>query len=391
MYRAIQILFFLLIGVGVFAQPYSNMRLKRYSEVSDTIRLDTLSIIPNSVVVFDSSGRLLDSVYYKVNYSNATIIFNDGFKESWIDGIKIIYRVFPLSFSKQYYHKDINKLISADSLMGYDRPKYIINSQQRKPFGDNIEASGSISRGITFGNNQDVVVNSDLNLQISGEIDNHIKIEGAISDKSIPFQPQGNTQRLEEFDRIYLRAYTPTFEVQAGDVELQSRGESFLQYNRKVQGLALLISNNYFSSGDTTIIHGAASAAKGRFARNTFIGVEGNQGPYKLNGAERVTYIVIIAGSERVYVDGKLLTRGETNHYTIDYNTAELNFTPMMRITGNSRISIEFEYTERSYARFIVTSGVEQRIGRTTLRVEAFSEQDSKNQPIDQPEKNLHG
>lgn len=382
MYRAFYISIFLFVTVGVFAQPYSNRRLKRYTELSDTIKLDTLSIIPNSVIVFDSSGHLIDSSSYNIDYSKALLIRKPASNRA--ERLKIAYRVFPLSFSKQSFNKDFSKLISSDSLMGRESPRYIANTQPRKPFGDNIEASGSISRGITFGNNQDVVVNSDLNLQISGELENGLKIEGAISDKSIPFQPQGNTQRLEEFDRIYLRAYTSKFEVQAGDVELQLRGKSFLQYNRKVQGLALSVNNNYLSKGDTTIIHGAASAARGKFARKIFNGIEGNQGPYKLNGAEGETYIVIIAGSERVYIDGRLLTRGETNHYTIDYNTAELTFTPMMRITGNSRISIEFEYTDRSYARFIVASGVEQRIGKTTLRVEAFSEQDSKNQPIDQ-------
>lgn len=384
MYRVICIIVFLFINFGVFAQPYSNRRLKRYTELSDTIKLDTLSIIPTSIAVFDSYGRLIDTTLYKVNYSKAELIFNRGFQSFDVKELKIIYRVFPLSFSKPFYNKDLSKLISADSLIGRESPRYIANTQQRKPFGDNIETSGSISRGISFGNNQDVVVNSDLNLQISGELENGLKIEGAISDKSIPFQPQGNTQRLEEFDRIYLRAYSSRFELQAGDVELQMRGKGFLQYSRKVQGLALSANNNYLSKGDTTLIHGAASVAKGKFARKNFNGIEGNQGPYKLSGAEGEAYIIIIAGSERVYIDGKLLTRGETNHYTIDYNTAELTFTPMMRITGNRRISIEFEYTDRSYARFIVASGVELRIGKTTLRVEAFSEQDSKNQPIDQ-------
>lgn len=384
MLRLINIVFFSFIGIGVLAQPYSNQRLKKIIELSDTIKLDTMSIIPNSVFIIDVKGNVIDSSNYFINYSRALFLPNQKFQGAGIKEITIIYRVFPIFFSKEYFNKDKKKLISSDSLLGILPSRYALNPTTAKPFGDNIEASGSISRGITFGSNQDAVVNSGLNLQISGMIDNHINIEGAISDKTVPFQSQGNTQRLEEFDRIYLRAYTSNFEIQAGDVELRSRSNSFLRFNRNVQGLDVAIQNDFISKDDSTRIQASASVAKGKFSRNTFNGIEGNQGPYKLTGAEGETYLIIIAGSERVYIDGTLLTRGESNHYTIDYNSAELNFTPLMRITGNSRINIEFEYTERSYARFLVTSTVEHKIRNTTVRVNAFSEQDGKNQPVDQ-------
>lgn len=383
LYRLIQIVFFVLISVGLYAQSYSNQRLKRFYAITDTLKLDTLSIIPGSELIIDAEGRIIDSSYYRINYPNALLLPDQKLKAQGYS-ITATYRVFPLSFSKIYLNKDKGKLISPDSLLGRQSARYIAYKSSSKPFGDNIEASGSISRGISFGNNQDAVISSGLNLQLSGEIDNHIMIEGAISDKTIPFQPQGNTQRLEEFDRIYLRAYTSKFEVQAGDVEIESRGNGFLRYNRNVQGLALSIQDDFLAKEDSTRIQASAAVAKGKFSRNSFVGVEGNQGPYRLTGSEGETYLVVIAGSERVYVDGTLMVRGETNQYTIDYNTAELTFTPMMRITGSIRISVEFEYTERSYARFVLTSGVEQRIKSTTVRVNAFSEQDSKNQPIDQ-------
>lgn len=383
MYRIIQISFFILISLGLNAQSYKNQRIKRVSEIADTIRIDTLSIAPASCFVFDQNGKILDTTLYRIDYSNAFFISSLQLRERTTK-VTIVYKTFPLFFAKEYYNKEQEKLISPDSLMGKQAIRYVAYNANQKPFGDNIETSGSISRGISFGSNQDAVVNSSLNLQISGELENNIKIEGAISDKMVPFQPQGNTQRLEEFDRIYLRAYTKKFEVQAGDVEVKSLGSIFLKYSRNVQGLAFSVNDDFISADDTTKVIASASVAKGKFSKNNFTGVEGNQGPYKLSGAEGESYIIVIAGSERVYIDGKLLNRGETNDYTIDYNTAELIFTPTMRITGNSRISVEFEYTERSYARFVVTTGIEQRINNTILRVNAFSEKDSKNQPVDQ-------
>ena len=52
-------------------------------------------------------------------------------------------------------------------------------------------------------------------------------------------------------------------------------------------------------------------------------------------------YVIVISGSERVYVNGVLLKRGENNDYTIDYNAGEIVFTSLFTITSEMRISIE--------------------------------------------------
>lgn len=383
MFKVTHIIILILIGLGLCAQPYKNQRNKIVTHLSDTIKLDSLSIIPRSEMVLGDGIKLIDSSYYKINYSEALLFLSDRIKNDYKQ-IHIRYRVFPISFSKVYFHKDQKKFLSPDSLMGLEIPRFIIEDQKQNPFGDRIETSGSISRGLSFGNSQDVVVNSGLNLQINGALSDGIKIEGAISDKAIPLQPLGNTQRLEEFDKIYIKAYTPSFELQAGDVEVKTIGNSLLRYSRNVQGVALSIHRGNLNISDSTSIKTTAAVAKGKYSRNSYIGMEGNQGPYRLTGSEGETYIVVIAGSERVYIDGKLLTRGESNQYVIDYNLSEITFTPMMPITGNSRINIEFEYTERSYARFILASEVEQRFKKYTVRFSAFSEGDSKNQPYNE-------
>ena len=75
------------------------------------------------------------------------------------------------------------------------------------PF-NGLNTSGSISRGITIGNNQNAVVDSQLDLQITGKLSDKISIRASIQDANIPTQQGGYTQNLEEFDQIFIELYS---------------------------------------------------------------------------------------------------------------------------------------------------------------------------------------
>jgi hypothetical protein len=85
------------------------------------------------------------------------------------------------------------------------------------------------------------------------------------------------------------------------------------------------------------------------------------QGPYRLTGRNNERAIIIVPGSERVYIDGIEMVRGETNDYTIEYGNGEVFFTAQRLITSASRIVVDFEYSDRQYPRNFFAAGTKQK------------------------------
>lgn len=365
-----------------FSQNLSNFRTKKFTLDKDSVLLDSLSIAPNSVIIYDNNGKLISDSLFRIDYAKAILYVAENQKNE-TKQISISYRVFPINFSKKYFNKDYNKI--ADTIKGTNE-QYIYNVSEYHGsdiFKSNeLNKRGSISRGISFGNNQDVIVNSSLNLQLSGKINENLNILAAITDNNIPIQPDGNTQQIQEFDRVFITLFNDNINLTVGDFEIKKPTGHFMNMNKKVQGASITTITEFEKFKLINSVSGAVS--KGKYSRQGFNGIEANQGPYKLRGAENENFIIILAGSEKVYIDGKLLKRGQDNDYTIDYNTAELIFTPNQPITKDKRIIVEFEYSDKSYARFLVTNSNEFVSKKAKLWLNIFSEQDSKNQPIHQ-------
>ena len=368
----------------VQAQELSNQRIKKIL-FSDTITLDTLSIIPGSLILKDVSGENIDSTIYTFDFSHSRIIFKSLFsaKNSFL--ITASYRVFPVNLSKEFKHKDKNFLLKKESLN--PNPFYSFSENKSSPifeFGG-LEKNGSISRGISFGNAQDVVVNSNMNLNLSGKLSDDIEITAAISDRNIPIQPEGNTQQIQDFDKVFIKLSTKKSKLIAGDLELTRPACYFMNFYKKAQGALLTTTQDILNKNgqiDKLTVTASAAISKGEYAKNTIIALEGIQGPYRLTGAENETYITVLSGTEKVFIDGRLLNRGQENDYVIDYNSATITFTPKQLITKDKRITVEFQYSDKNYARSLLFAGTEYQKKKLTLRFNYYSEQDMKNQPL---------
>lgn len=371
-----------LLGCIIPAFAQSNFKTKKYLALNDTLFLDSLSLIPGTVSVKGLPAR--DTNSYKINYPLKALILY----EKTPDTLTVTYKTFPYNFEKPFFHKSTEVLTKDLSLPvnPYSITFDANNPNSESFLSDGLNKNGSISRGISFGNNQDVVVNSSLNLQVSGKLTQEVDLLLAATDDNIPFQADGTTAQLQEFDKVFIQLNNKTSKLIVGDFQLQRPNSYFMNFYKRSQGA--YFSNIYqdTTAGNTvtfkTQLSGAVS--KGKFARNVIQGVENNQGPYRLRGADNEPFIIVLSGTERIYIDGKLMERGQDNDYVIDYNTAELTFTAKQIITKDKRIIAEFQYAERNYARSLYFFGEEAEFKKLKVRFNFFGEQDNKNKTLQQ-------
>ncbi len=374
------LLFFLVLCGSYHAQLFESKQQKFYAAVSDTLVLDSLSLVPGTVSMELFPAGSSEPV---IDYAQHALIFS-GHRP---DSARIRYQRFPYNFEKRHFHKDQSQLYADLSRHNPFTIRYNAPNRSDLFVSDGLNKNGNISRGISFGNNQDVVMNSNLNLQVSGKLTPEIDLLMAATDNNIPFQADGTTAQLQEFDKVFVQLSNENNKMVVGDYQLSRPQNSyFMNFYKRAQG---------FSADNTTIdtIGGkevsfkttmAGAVSKGKFARQVFFGIESNQGPYRLRGAENEMFIIVLSGTEKIYIDGRLLQRGQENDYIIDYNTGELTFTARQLITKDKRIVAEFQYAERNYARSLFFFAEEVSTRKTKAYMNFFSEQDNKNRPLQQ-------
>ncbi len=372
-----------LIGSYAFGQDTISLYKSKRVAATDTIVLDSVSINSSYFELKTKTGVVLDTSLYKVNFALAKVFLSKKAK-SLTDTLTVNYLKYPDFLTRTYFVFDPKIIVKSNSEISQKLQKLEETNYKKEtnPF-EGLSTLGSITRGITVGNNQNAVVNSELDLQITGKLSDKVSIRASIQDANIPTQEGGYSQNLDEFDQIFIELYSKYWNIRAGDVNLQNTGTFFGNFTKKVQGISL--SGKLVNKDSTNLTAYAAGAlVRGVFTRSTFTGQDGNQGPYKLTGPNGELFVLIVSGSERVFVNGILLKRGENNDYVIDYNAGEITFNPTYPVTDAMRIVVEYQFTDRSYTRFVGYAGGRFTSKKLDVGVYLYSESDAKNQPLQQ-------
>lgn len=384
------IVFCLIFGSTLAAQTRIKFERVAPFEQEFIIPSDSVGIVfqlPDSFIIAETDSVWLDSTLLskQTDYLADLIPGRLIFKKTLEPGkqVRIKYHFFPVKLRPLYFHQWLTQLPTPNDSLE-ENITVIERFQapaQDVPLiaGSELQKSGSIVRGISVGSNQGLKLDSGLRMQLSGRIANKVDVIAALTDQNTPIQPEGNTQTLQEIDKVYVQIKSDYFQATLGDYQMNYENGEFGRYSRKLQGVmgTLTLKN--------TAVTLSGAISKGQYTSNQFMGREGNQGPYQLKGEQGQTDIIVIAGTEKVWIDGELMTRGETNDYIIEYGNGQITFTRNRLITEESRITVDFQYSDQKFRRNLYTGRVttgffENKINLTTSIIH---EADDKSNPLD--------
>jgi len=379
---------FLLFVIGsslVFAQTRGNLGSISLFEKDLVIQGEDRKgpyFLPDSLIIQHSEiifidGTFIPKMAYDFNYINGEIRFKNSVDKNSL--IRVLYKIIPRPLKKQYYHRQVIRRVFEAPTGPADAYKIPVDAKKEEDFAANLTKSGSITRGITVGSNRGLKVNSSLNINVSGKVAENVEVVAALTDQTTPIQPEGTTQNLQEIDKVFVQIKAPNMSATMGDFQLNYSGTQFARYSRKLQGAMGT------AQADNFLLTVSGAVSRGKYLSMSFMGQEGYQGPYQLKGDRGQIDIIVLAGTERVYIDGEQMVRGETNDYIIDYATAQITFSRGRLITSDSRIVVDFQYSDEKFRRNLYsTEGKAQfwdgkiKFGTTFLR-----EADDRNNPLD--------
>ncbi|HCT52243.1 MAG TPA: hypothetical protein DF712_07250 [Balneola sp.] len=309
--------------------------------------LEESIIVSSDLIAIPTQNWLYDPIR-----GNLTFRETDSFSFQGISDVSVSFKYYPFSLRRFYNDKAVQPLDSSilDDESSNQFSVFSSSDQTKRSTGSELQQRGSLSRGIIVGTNQDFALESGLDFELSGKLTDDVTISAVLTDKSIPIQPDGTTQNLKEFDKVFIQVQAPNTTIEMGDVDISMEKSTFAKLNRRLQGAAGYNTSNY------TNLSAAASVVRGVFKSVNFQGLEGVQGPYRLTGNENEEFVIILAGTERVYINGQLVQRGEDGDYIIDYGLGEIYFTNNLLIKDETRIVVEYEYIDQNFNRTLVAA-----------------------------------
>ena len=321
---------------------------------------------------------------YTFDYNNGLITFSSPLSDN--DSLWVSYQKLNLNLRKKYFHRELVYSTQGGSLGQDDesRSQNIPKVRKRKfTFGkeklsSDFVLTGSKTFSFEVGSKKDLSLRQGLSLAAKGNMTENLEVSLILSDQNVPVTSQGTTKRLEELDKVLIQVKSPNFTGILGDYYLKLSHSEFSHYEKKLKGVKgdAAIGDNFFSA--------AFASSKGEYFYNRFQGQENKQGPYQLRGKKGETGIMILPGTERVWVDGKEMQMGSDNDYTIDYSRGTIQFTPRQLITAFSRISVDFEYSVENYQRDFYSGSLGTRFfdGKLEFKLTGISEKDNRDHPL---------
>ena len=325
------------------------------------------------------NGAPLTSLDYEINYQRGLIRLTRGFGDD--ASVVVSYTRMPFLLDSVYSLRDIEFAEGAEPVPQRPQAETIQAPSTTFNPGNNLVFGGIKSVSFTTGSNQGASLDQTLRANVEGNLTNSIKVRALLSDNNLPIQPQGNTEELEYLDKVFVEFTGPRAKATLGDFAFDNNFTEFNSFRRELKGVWGEVNAANLKVG------AAGGTAKGVFRTIQFRGTAQLQGPYELLAQGRTNGEVVIAGTERVFMDGEQLQRGQDRDYTIDYDRGLITFTPRRPITADNEIAVDLEVTQRKYERtsgYATLQTLDQITGGMEMRTMMAIEQDDSGRPESQ-------
>ena len=281
---------------------------------------------------------------YRVDYDAATLLFQHDLTRG--TPILVRYQQIP-QVLRQVYRRREGPVDPSGDPPAQRVPKAVVSPPRgasprlRRAREPALEIGGAKSIQVGFGSDREPELTQSLRVQITGEVARGVEVVAMLSDRNLPLQAEGRTQALQELDRVLFQVRSRSLTAGLGDQEVAFDETTFGRYRRRLQGANLALSLPEWDAE----LFGAVS--EGRWHTRRIAPAEGYQGPYPLAGDGGGSAGPVVVGSERVFLDGRVLRRGESQDYVIDAERGVLTFSPSHPISAHSRITVEYQVRDQ--------------------------------------------
>ncbi|MCX7021805.1 MAG: hypothetical protein NTW26_05960, partial [bacterium] len=323
-------------GASELAESYEALPRVEVQLTADGMtaqfRLPHRLILAGSESVLRDGAPLEPLADYRMDYTAGVLVILAGPPRAGTV-LTVAYRYLPLGEAPT----------STEPRNLFERPSDYVGA------GDRVKISGSKGVGLRLTSGQGLGVVQSLDVALSGELASGLYLEGVLSDSDLPVSVEGTSAELEELDEVRLSAWTDHMRLDLGDYYTRGEGEPgtdrYGPGERRFEGVQLNL--DYTGWG----LWGAVSRAKGQAAANRFNPTPGVCGPYQLLGDSGETNLVLVAGSEEVYLNGVRLSRGLGADYTVDYSLGTVTFNPALALHASDEVLVRFSYSSLGYRR----------------------------------------
>lgn len=326
-------------------------------------QLSAYPVMPYSEMVYADTTALLKDRDYEIDYRRGLLTIRVGIAASHLF---LEYVLIPPSLMDPVYRYQTVDLSDSSQVIKRSDPWQFL------PDDGKLVISGVKTFALTLSDNQTLDVKQSLFLNLTGEVSPGVQIEARLSDSQSKLSPEGDSRELSSLDDVYFKIFGAGYEIALGNLEWGIKGTRFINYHSKFEGV-----NLWYDRGQAAQF--AYSANNGKDATVRIEIIDGKQGPYYLRATGFQQNFIVIAGSERVYLDGVLLQRG--SDYSIDYSEGSVMFRRLVSSINN--ITARFQYSDEYYKQTMFFNSSELRIGdHLRLRHGIIVQTDDKRSPL---------